>query len=190
MRGSASNRYNIVKEGMVLNSALPAKEVTPKSWKGPSPNLKLLIKEVFPRTGDFAFRVEASKGYHSTAIERLIDLRNDQPAITSSKTINIVAKNLQYNNDFVLKNNYWLMPKDVAQYVDVKFTYHIPKSGIYQIDLIHPYVSDDSTPSYRMSLLGRKKEGIIGKRINMDVAMKYHKKITTPVTLVYLLGRT
>ena len=78
------------------------------------------------------------------------------------------------------------MPKDVAQYVDVKFTYHIPKSGIYQIDLIHPYVSDDSTPSYRMSLLGRKKEGIIGKRINMDVAMKYHKKITTPVTLVYL----
>ena len=186
MRGSASNRYNIVKEGMVLNSALPAKEVTPKSWQGPSPNLKLLIKEDFPRTGDFAFRVEASKGYHSTAIERLIDLRNDQPAITSSKTINIVAKNLQYNNDFVLKNNYWLMPKDVAQYVDVKFTYHIPKSGIYQIDLIHPYVSDDSTPSYRMSLLRRKKEGIIGKRINMDVAMKYHKKITTPVTLVYL----
>ncbi|MGB2434581.1 MAG: DUF1592 domain-containing protein, partial [Flavobacteriaceae bacterium] len=186
MRGSASNRYNIVKEGMVLNSALPAKEVTPKSWQGPSPNLKLLIKEDFPRTGDFAFRVEASKGYHSTAIERLIDLRNDQPAITSSKTINIVAKDLQYNNDFVLKNKYWLMPKDVAQYVDVKFTYHIPKSGIYQIDLIHPYVSDDSTPSYRMSLLGRKKEGIIGKRINMDVAMKYHKKITTPVTLVYL----
>ncbi len=186
MRGSASNRYNIVKEGMVLNSALPAKEVTPKSWQGPSPNLKLLIKEDFPRTGDFAFRVEASKGYHSTAIERLIDLRNDQPAITSSKTINIVAKDLQYNNDFVLKNKYWLMPKDVAQYVDVKFTYHIPKSGIYQIDLIHPYVSDDSTPSYRMSLLGRKKEGIIGKRINMDVAMKYNKKITTPVTLVYL----
>ena len=172
MRGSASNRYNIVKEGMVLNSALPAKEVTPKSWQGPSPNLKLLIKEDFPRTGDFAFRVEASKGYHSTAIERLIDLRNDQPAITSSKTINIVAKDLQYNNDFVLKNKYWLMPKDVAQYVDVKFTYHIPKSGIYQIDLIHPYVSDDSTPSYRMSLLGRKKEGIIGKRINMDVAIK------------------
>ena len=29
MRGSASNRYSIVKEGMVLNSALPAKEVTP-----------------------------------------------------------------------------------------------------------------------------------------------------------------
>ena len=56
------------------------------------------------------------------------------------------------------------MSKDVAQYVDVKFTYHIPKSGIYQIDLIHPYVSDDLTPSYRISLLGGKKEGIIGKK--------------------------
>ena len=186
MRGSASNRYNIVNEGMVLNSALPAKEVTPKSWQGPSPNLKLLIKEYFPRTGDFAFRVEASKGFHSAAIERLIDLRNDQPATLSSKTINIVAKDLQYSNDFVLKNKHWLMPKDVAKYVQTKFTYHIPKSGIYQIDLIHPYVSDDAMPSYRMSLLGRKKEGVIGKRINMDVTLKKEKEITTPVTLVYL----
>ena len=33
MRGSASNRYYIVDEGMILNSALPAKEVTPKSWQ-------------------------------------------------------------------------------------------------------------------------------------------------------------
>ena len=69
MRGSHSNRYSVVDEGIILNSALPAKEVTPKSWQGPSPNLKLLIKEDFPRTGDFAFRVNASKGYNSTTIE-------------------------------------------------------------------------------------------------------------------------
>ena len=186
MRGSASNRYTIVREGMVLNSALPAKEVTPKSWQGPSPNLKLLVKEDFPRTGDFAFRIEASKGYHSMAIERLIDLRNDQPASVSSKTISIVAKDLQYNNDFVLKNKHWLMPKDVAKHVEAKFTYRIPKSGIYQIDLVHPYVSDDASPSYRISLLGRNKEGIVGKRLNMDRSLKNTKKITTPVTLVYL----
>ena len=186
MRGSASNRYNVVDEGMVLSSALPAKEVTPKSWQGPSPNLKLLIKEDFPRSGDFAFRVEASKGYHSAAIERLIDLRNDQPARLSSKTINVVAKDLQYNNDFVLRNNHWLMPKDVAKSVKTTFTYYVPKSGIYQIDLVHPYVSDDAMPSYIMSLLGQKKDGIIRKRINMDVSLKNRKKITTPVTLVYL----
>ena len=56
MRGSASNRYYVVDDGMILNSALPAKEVTPKSWQGPSPNLKLLIKQDFPREGKYAFR--------------------------------------------------------------------------------------------------------------------------------------
>ncbi len=186
MRGSASNRYTVVKEGMILNSALPAKEVTPKSWQGPSPNLKLLVKEDFPRTGDFAFRITASKGYHSMSIERLIDLRNNEPAILSSKSINIVSKDLQYNKDFVLKNKRWLMPKDVAKHVEAKFTYQIPKSGIYQIDLVHPYVSDDASPSYRISLLGGNKEGIVGKRINMKEAQKESDKITTPVTLVYL----
>ena len=35
MRGSSSNRYTMVDEGMMLNSALPHKEVTPKSWQGP-----------------------------------------------------------------------------------------------------------------------------------------------------------
>ena len=182
MRGSASNRYTVVKEGMILNSALPAKEVTPKSWQGPSPNLKLLVKEDFPRTGDFAFRITASKGYHSMSIERLIDLRNNEPAILSSKSINIVSKDLQYNKDFVLKNKRWLMPKDVAKHVEVKFTYQIPKSGIYQIDLVHPYVSNDASPSYRISLLGGNKEGIVGKRINMKEAQKESEKITTPVS--------
>lgn len=186
MRGSASNRYTIVKEGMVLNSALPAKEVTPKSWQGPSPNLKLLVKEDFPRTGDFAFRIEASKGYHSMAVERLIDLRKDQPASVSSKTLYIGHKDVRYNNDFVLKNNFWLMPKDVSKYVEAKFTYEVPKSGIYQIDLVHPYVSDDAMPSYRISLLGKNKEGIVGRRLKLDKSLKNQKKLKTPITLAYL----
>ena len=49
MRGSASNRYNIVKEGMVLNSALPAKEVAPKSWQGPSPQFKIINQRRFSK---------------------------------------------------------------------------------------------------------------------------------------------
>jgi uncharacterized membrane protein len=186
MRGSASNRYSIVKEGMVLNSALPAKEVTPKSWQGPSPNLKLLIKEDFPRIGDFAFRVKASKGYNSLSIERLIDLRKDQPAKKSPKTININAKDIKKTKGFVLKNNRWLMPKEVATHVNTEFTYNIPKSGIYQIDLIHPYVQDELTPSYQLGLLGRKKEGIISRRLNLKQSQKNSDKIITPVTLAYL----
>jgi len=185
MRGSASNRYHVVKEGMILNSALPAKEVTPKSWQGPSPNLKLLIKEDFPRSGDFAFRVEASKGYNSMAIERLIDLRNDQPAEASDKSIKVVAKGLEGTENFILKNNRWLMPKQVASNVNVKFRYTIPRAGIYQVDLIHPYVKEDATPSYHIGLLGRKKEGMVSKRLNLDPSLKDTDQIVTPITLAY-----
>jgi len=185
MRGSASNRYHVVKEGMILNSALPAKEVTPKSWQGPSPNLKLLIKEDFPRSGDFAFRVEASKGYNSMAIERLIDLRNDQPAQASDNSIKVIAKDLEGTENFILKNNRWLMPKQVASNVNVKFSYTIPKSGIYQVDLIHSYVKEDATPSYHIGLLGRKKEGMVSRRLNLDPSLKDTDQIVTPITLAY-----
>ena len=77
---------------MILNSALPAKEVTPKSWQGPSPNLKLLIKEDFPREGKYAFRVEASKGYNSLSVERLIDLREKEPALDHLNSSQLMRK--------------------------------------------------------------------------------------------------
>ena len=186
MRGSASNRYTMVEEGMVLNAALPAKEVTPKSWQGPSPNLKMLIKQDFPRSGYFAFRVEASKGYHSATKERLIDLRKDQAATVSPRTIAISAKNIKNTNGLVLKNNRWLVPKEVAKDVKTEFTYFIPKAGIYQIDLIHPYATADATPSYRISLFNKKKEGVVSRRLNLNTSLKNSDKITSPVTLAYL----
>lgn len=186
MRGSASNRYGIVKEGMLLNSALPAKEVTPKSWQGPSPNLKLLVKEDFPRTGDFVFRVEASKGYNAVSIERLIDLRNNKSAPKSPKSIYITAKDIKNPKGFVLKNNRWLMPKNVANKVKTKFSYNVNKSGIYQVDLVHPYVSEDAMPSYQISIFGAAKGGSVSERLRMNKALKNADEITTPVTLAYL----
>ena len=186
MRGSASNRYNIVKEGMVLNSALPAKEVTPKSWQGPSPNLKLLIRQDFPRSGDFAFRVEASKGYNLNSIERLVDLRDNKPAKKSNKSIFVVAKDIKTKKDFVLIKNRWLMSKEVPNDVNIKFEYEIPKSGIYQIDLIHPYVKNDASPSFRIGLFDWNDEGIISRHLNLDKNLSENDEITTPVTLAYL----
>ena len=175
MRGSHSNRYNVVKEGMILSSALPAKEVTPKSWQGPSPNLKLLIKENFPRTGDFAFRVHTSKGYNSRSIERLIDLRDKSPRLEKFKAVSVSAidimRKLKQNGkakDFILKDNKWLMPKDFANWVWTEFNYSIPKSGLYQIDLVHPYVPNDANPSYRISIFGENDQGIVSKRIVIE----------------------
>jgi uncharacterized membrane protein len=184
MRGSSSNRYSVVKEGMLLNSALPAKEVTPKSWQGPSPNLKLLVKEDFPREGDFVFKVEASRGYYSQQNERLIDLRSKNPAPKSNDAIYIAAKDIPKSKSFVLKDNRWLMPFNVAQFVQTDFSYNVPKAGIYQVDLVHPYVSDDAMPSYRLSIFGG--ENRVSERLYMDEALKNAKEIVSPVTMVYL----
>ena len=193
MRGSHSNRYTVVEEGIILNSALPAKEVTPKSWQGPSPNLKLLIKEDFPRTGDFAFRVNASKGYNSLSVERLIDLRENNPRLDKSGSINVSAKDLMMKlrekgstKGLILKDNRWLMPKDFANYVWTEFNYTVPKSGLYQIDLVHPYVQNDANPSYRISLFGKQDHGIVSKRLVIDDNNNNDYEIITPVTLAYL----
>ena len=184
MRGSASNRYYIVDEGMILNSALPAKEVTPKSWQGPSPNLKLLIKEDFPREGKYAFRVEASKGYNSLSIERLIDLREKEPALDFENSFSVNAKDLNIKNSFTFDNKN-LIPKEFAIFSEIEFTYDVPFDGIYKIDLVHPYVSNDVMPSYHVRFLGRKEEGVISKRLNINQNEKL-EEITTPVTLAYL----
>jgi len=184
MRGSASNRYYIVEEGMILNSALPAKEVTPKSWQGPSPNLKLLIKEDFPREGKYAFRVEASKGYNSLSIERLIDLREKEPALDFENSFSVNAKDLNIKNSFTFDNKN-LIPKEFAIFSEIEFTYDVPFDGIYKIDLVHPYVSNDVMPSYHVRFLGRKEEGVISKRLNINQNEKL-EEITTPVTLAYL----
>ncbi len=193
MRGSHSNRYSVVDEGIILNSALPAKEVTPKSWQGPSPNLKLLIKEDFPRTGDFAFRVNASKGYNSTSIERLINLRENSPRLDESSSITVSAKDIMLKlrkegstNGLILRDNRWLMPKDFADYVWTKFNYTVPKSGLYQIDLVHPYVPNDANPSYRISILDKHDHGIVSKRLFINEQYKDDYEIVTPVTLAYL----
>ena len=184
MRGSASNRYYIVDEGMILNSALPAKEVTPKSWQGPSPNLKLLIKEDFPREGKYAFRIEASKGYNSLSVERLIDLREKEPALDFEKSFSVYAKDLKINNSFKLdKKN--LIPKEFATFSEIEFTYNIPRDGLYKIDLVHPYVSNDVMPSYHIRFLGRKEEGVISKRLNITQNEKLDE-IISPITLAYL----
>ena len=137
-----------------------------------SPNLKLLIRQDFPRSGDFAFRVEASKGYNSNSIERLVDLRDNKPAKKSNKSIFVVAKDIKTKKDFVLIKNRWLMSKEVPNDVNIKFEYKIPKSGIYHIDLIHPYVNYDASPSFRIGLFDWNDEGIISRHLNLDKNLK------------------
>ncbi|QDU55091.1 DUF1592 domain-containing protein [Aeoliella mucimassa] len=60
MRGSDGNRYRVVDDGLLLYSALPHTELPPKSWQGPSPNMKLLLRKCYPSEGPIIARVVAS----------------------------------------------------------------------------------------------------------------------------------
>jgi mono/diheme cytochrome c family protein len=78
-RGSSTDRFHVVDEGVVLYSALPHREVAPGAWQGPSPNMKLEMQRVFPQEGDFVLRVEASRGYLVTDRKELL-VALDEPA--------------------------------------------------------------------------------------------------------------
>jgi hypothetical protein len=63
-RGSDDrSRWGMVQDGMVLHGSVPHVEKAPKSWQGANPNMKMLIRKVFPSKGDFIFRVTASNSY-------------------------------------------------------------------------------------------------------------------------------
>ena len=83
LRGSSNDRFETVKEGVMLYGALPHKEVAPGAWQGPSPNMKLEMQRVFPEEGDFVMRVEASRGYLVAGKRRLL-VKLDDPKPLSS----------------------------------------------------------------------------------------------------------
>ncbi|MGJ8654574.1 MAG: DUF1592 domain-containing protein [Opitutaceae bacterium] len=60
MRGSSKNRYSLLEEGISMTAALPHVEKAASKWHGPSPNLKIVMRD-FPTEGDFVMRVEASR---------------------------------------------------------------------------------------------------------------------------------
>jgi len=152
MRGSHADRYEVVDNGVILYSALPHKEVSPKSWQGPSPNLKLLVKDYFPMEGDFEFRVKASKGYQEPVKKQgFISLRTKAPADKMESTIILGPNTFKDKRNLVRKGKY-LLAQDLTKNSYAKATFMAPKAGYYQIDLNHPYVSDEGMPSINVQL--------------------------------------
>ena len=139
LRGSANGRYGVIKEGMMMYSALPHKYVAPRSWQGPSPNMKMVIKNEYPRTGDFVFRVEAARGWTMPTKEGLISLREKVPLEVSTDTIVLVATNCSGKKNLVVNEDGVLIPKDVASQASADFKLQLENSGYYQIDFVHPY---------------------------------------------------
>ena len=184
LRGSAKDRFRIAEQGMTLYSALPHKEVAPKSWQGPSPNMKMLIKDVYPGSEPFILRVEASKGKHfSTLKEGFISLREKKRAVPTKETIVLNSKDFGEFENMELRPHGWLAPVDITRDSSASFTIEIPETGLYQIDFEHPYVEQNAMPSYRFEFSSniRKEE-----RMQMDPALANKKAIIHPMSLAFL----
>ena len=182
MRGSTSDRYEVVDEGIILYSALPHKEVTPKSWQGPSPNLKLLVKDYYPEQGAFEFRVKASKGYQwYTQKEGFIALRKAQVAKEFEETIELLAQNAEKSNNLVKKGNWW-MPKNLTEESNAAYTFEAPEDGYYQFEFEHPYAGQDAMPSLRLNVDRYR----LQERLHLEPNLASEEKIRTPITLAYL----
>ncbi|AGA78161.1 putative membrane protein [Echinicola vietnamensis DSM 17526] len=182
MRGSHADRYQVVDEGIMLYSAVPHKEVTPKSWQGPSPNLKLLFRRHFPEEGDFVFRVKASRGYQWEAQkEGLIGLRNDQPAEKLETTILLLPKAGKDLQNMSMQGP-WMKPKELTEHASVTFYFTAPRDGYYQVDFEHPYVGAEGMPSAELQIDEHK----LQERFHFDEKMKDDASMMTPLTLAYL----
>lgn len=180
MRGSMSDRYEVTEGGMLLYSALPHKDVPPRSWQGPSPNLKMLIKNDFPTEGPFIFRVEASKGNAIKNKEGLISLRENIPAEVSSKTVIVKAIENVKANRTIVKDDKWLLAEAADAYADVELQLDIPEDGFYQVDFVHPYSSEENMPSFLMQIGNFKR---LQERLKLGKELKDKEEIVTPVTL-------
>ncbi|WP_190808808.1 DUF1592 domain-containing protein [Flagellimonas sp. S3867] len=182
MRGSHADRYEVVENGVILYSALPHKEVSPKSWQGPSPNLKLLVKDYFPMEGDFEFRVKASKGYQEhVKKEGLISLRTPVPAEKMESTISLRAKAFTNKTNLLSKGKYSLA-EDLTKYSYAKTTFFAPKTGYYQLDFTHPYAAQDGMPSINIRL----DQFRLQERLHLRKPEGEELDMVTPLTLAYL----
>jgi mono/diheme cytochrome c family protein len=184
MRGSASDRYLMTPGGMLLYSAVPHREQVPKSWQGPSPNIKLLFMKNFPREGNFRIKVHAARSNAWDVVGRrdgLISLRDQVPAKQTQQTIKLTADACTATESMELKDG-WLRPKSVAKACDAKFEFETPETALYQIDFVHPYAEQALMPSYQIVIDGYRKQ----ERLQLDDADENSTGINRPVTLIQL----
>ncbi|MCA8974110.1 MAG: DUF1592 domain-containing protein, partial [Planctomycetes bacterium] len=186
LRGSGQDRFRVVDEGMILLSALPHREVTPKSWQGPSPNLKLEMQRCWPERGDFVMRVRASRGYVPPLREQILVGLDEPVAMTTlDDADNVVAR----DGAQVLpaaasdQRSNVSLTDDVITAIDVpkpsraRLRFDLPADGFYQIDLVHPPVAADAMPSVRLEVAGHN----IDQRPAMTAAQLTRRRVVTPL---------
>ncbi|MGC6505512.1 MAG: DUF1592 domain-containing protein [Coraliomargaritaceae bacterium] len=185
-RGSSGDRYGITPEGMILYSAIPQFNRPPKSWQGPSPNMKMVIKDDFPRGGgDFIMRVEAKRGHQLVGNEMMTSVGHDViPAAITDQSIILDARDAE--NLYRMKldeKGQFLKPDALTGWSTAEIVVKVPKEDFYQVDIIHPYASNDSMPSYFMKFGKLNK---IQKRLKLNEDQIQDGFIHSPTAFAYL----
>ncbi|WP_068545185.1 DUF1592 domain-containing protein [Thalassotalea crassostreae] len=193
LRGSSYNRFDMSKEGIVLASALPHIEKQPYSSMGPSPNLKVQIKDLLPKEGSFQMRVIANKGELSASGNgKLQGLKSNktlakvnastQSAVANKDNIIVNASTSSKLINLKQKGNFWL-PENVKTKKSVAILKaNIPENAYYQIDLVHPVISDVDVnlPRNRLKLT------VGGRTIKTQLNVGPKNSQVSALALIYL----
>ncbi|HEB54116.1 MAG TPA: DUF1592 domain-containing protein [bacterium] len=192
LRGSAHDRFRIVDEGMILLSALPHREVAPKSWQGPSPNLKLEMQRVWPEQGEFVMRVVASRGYvPPMRRQMLVGLDEGMPAMarlhdgrlaTAHGAIVLPAARSDQRRNLRAEGNA-LLPVAVPEPARARLRFTLPADGFYQVDLVHAPKAADQMPSIRLICAGHH----LDQRPTFDEQQLREPAVVTPLGVIGML---
>ncbi|MBT5185479.1 MAG: DUF1592 domain-containing protein, partial [Kordiimonadaceae bacterium] len=187
MRGSSRSRFHMVKEGMILYSALPHQELPPQSWQGASPNLKLQMQRVFPQNGQFAMRVTASKGYFPEDAEpNFVGVKGLNPQVSlnnyDQQDAIVINAHDGNNRDNVMKDGDYIMPVTIAKAASITLNLPIKEKGFYQIDVIRKVATGDDVPAINVNI------DDIGqfKRFNDDVDDKDDKRRVNAIGVAFM----
>lgn len=193
LRGSSYSRFGMSKEGIVLASALPHIEKQPYSFMGPSPNLKVQVKDLFPKEGAFQMRVIANKGTLGSYVNgQLKAVKSNKPLVkynSKNQTIALNSQSVIVNGSANTKlinlkkqGKFWQQENLKKNKSVAVVKANIPADAFYQIDLIHPVITnvDVNQPSHKVKLA-------VGKQsINTSLDVKTSNSQVSALGLIYL----
>ncbi|MCR9245975.1 MAG: DUF1592 domain-containing protein [bacterium] len=191
LRGSGQDRFRAVDEGMVLLSAVPHREKVPKSWQGPSPNLKLEMQRCWPEQGDFVMRVRASRGYvPPLRMQLLVALDEPVPAVKMAddgffqrqKGTIITGGDKSTRRKNVRLEGGTILPVDVPKPAQALISFTLPADGFYQVDLLHPPQPPSAMPSVRLSAAGHH----LDQRLELSAEQLEQERVITPLGVLGL----
>lgn len=153
-RGSSKDRYSVLGDGISMVSALPHVEKAASKWHGPSPNLKVVMRD-FPTEGNFVMRVEASRTESLSIPSSFIYYSDQKPLVsysqlsglkTGESAIVIDAKKPFEDNRLAIESDYVRFGHSSgkgAARARYKFDTNV-RRGLYQLDVV--FASEESRP--------------------------------------------